>query len=280
MKKDMISAAVSVVIIAVSSALGVITLGRTSDAPDENRYIEDIEFVTGTPDISDITSSVLTVTSVPVSSSAAVSTFNVTSVSSTVAQTSIPETAAAEITSTVSMTETEPPQTEAPNTEAPEIYEENSQPDPQPAEPDPPAPEPENNNYEIIIPESASEYQREVLRIVNEKRAERGLRGLSGSEQLNNAANVRAEEICTLFSHTRPDNREWYTVFSDFGIAPGYLGENIAAGKPTPAQIVDQWMDSPDHYANMMNENYTSVGIGYYEQSDSEYHYYWVQLFS
>lgn len=292
MKKDWISGAVSVVIIAASSALGIMALGRTEENPE--RYIEN-DYKDYSVLSEEVTTADYTVTSAPVTtvlSGGSITTVPVTSAvtasvtTAAVTTTTVPVTTTEAVTTTVT-TQTEPVQTEAPQTEAPpqeatqtDPPVQNEQPAPEPPPEPQPDPEPENNNYEIYIPDSASEFQKEILRLVNEKRAEHGLRGLSGSDQLNWAADIRASEICSLFEHRRPDGREWYTVYSDCGLAPGYFGENIAAGHSTPAETIEQWMGSEGHRANILNANYTTMGAGYFERDDSDYHYYWVQLFS
>ncbi len=127
---------------------------------------------------------------------------------------------------------------------------------------------------------SADEYQKmrdEVVTRVNEQRTANGQAVLYQSEFLNRAAQVRAEEIKTTFSHTRPDGRNGYSIIEELGGTYWYVGENIAYGYPTEAAVMDGWMNSSGHRANILSENYHAVGIGVFRDENT---YYWVQLFT
>lgn len=115
-----------------------------------------------------------------------------------------------------------------------------------------------------------------VLDLVNKEREARGLSPLHLSQELMQAAAIRAEEITQEFSHTRP-NGESCTDMIDNG--RGSVGENIAAGVATPAAVVDMWMKSSGHRANILNPDYEELGVGYFKQDGSQYTHYWVQLF-
>lgn len=122
------------------------------------------------------------------------------------------------------------------------------------------------------------EYRQEVLRLVNAERAKVGAAPLTMNSNLNAAAQVRAEELTVYFSHTRPDGSDCFTVFDDYGLSYWLAGENIAAGQGSPASVVNSWMNSPGHRANILNSAYTEIGIGFAKTS-SGYGYYWVQDF-
>ena len=121
-------------------------------------------------------------------------------------------------------------------------------------------------------------YAQSVLDLVNKERVKRGIDPLVLSEDICQKADIRAKELTVLFSHTRPDGRD---CFSIFGSKQGkiYAGENIAAGSATPEAVVNQWMNSPGHRENMLNSNYRYLGVGYAYDENSEYTHYWVQLF-
>lgn len=125
---------------------------------------------------------------------------------------------------------------------------------------------------------SASSYEAEVIRLVNKIRTEEGLPALTTNSSLSNAAALRAEEIVTLYSHTRPDGSSCFTVLPAFSISYRAAGENIAAGQPTPAAVVNAWMNSLGHRANILNPKFKSLGVGYVSGQGS-YGHYWVQLF-
>ena len=119
----------------------------------------------------------------------------------------------------------------------------------------------------------------EVLDLVNKERAKVGVAPLKLNETLNSMASVRAAESVENFSHTRLDGQSCFTIFNDFNMNYSHCGENLAAGNSTAAATVKQWVNSSGHYANMINSNFTEVGIGYYYDESSPYKYYWVQIF-
>ena len=114
----------------------------------------------------------------------------------------------------------------------------------------------------------------EVLDIVNQQRKEEGLAELTMDVDLLENAMVRAQETSVLFSHTRPDGRACETVVTNNAAK---LGENIAAGSPTAESVMNQWMCSSTHKANILSSGYKSIGIGCYKVGNT---YYWVQIFS
>jgi len=100
------------------------------------------------------------------------------------------------------------------------------------------------------------------LNLVNEARTSRGLSALQLDEDLCAAAEVRAEEVLRRFSHTRPDGTSCFTVLRDFGIGYRVCGENIAKGFKDAQSVVNAWMNSSGHRANILNPNYTHMGVG------------------
>ena len=120
-------------------------------------------------------------------------------------------------------------------------------------------------------------YAQQVIDLVNEERAKAGLAPVNASEAITQAANVRAQEIVTNFSHTRPDGSSFSTALRQAGVSYMGSGENIAYGQRTPKEVMDGWMNSSGHRANILNANYKNIGIGYYENNGVKY---WVQLFT
>ncbi len=120
-------------------------------------------------------------------------------------------------------------------------------------------------------------YAQQVINLVNEERAKAGLSAVQPSETIAGAANIRAQEIVSNFSHTRPDGTSFGTVLRQAGINYRGAGENIAYGQRTPEEVMDAWMNSSGHRANILNPDYTNIGIGYYETNGVKY---WVQLFT
>lgn len=127
---------------------------------------------------------------------------------------------------------------------------------------------------------SVSEYATEVANIVNQYRAEAGLPPLTLSPSLCEAADIRAAELLTSFSHTRPNGQTCFSAFDSLGIPYGYAGENIAAGQKTPTEVMNSWINSPGHKKNIMNPNFTKIGIACYYDASAPYSYYWVQMFT
>ena len=145
-------------------------------------------------------------------------------------------------------------------------------------QPDPtPEPQPGEN-------EEFSLYARQVLQLVNEERAKEGVPALELDKTLCEAAQVRSDELLDKMAHERPDGRDVQTVMDEynwtFGVDYFAFGENIAAGQPTPAKVVQRWMESPGHRANIMNPDFKKLGLGYTHNSKTMYHHYWSQLFT
>lgn len=135
------------------------------------------------------------------------------------------------------------------------------------------SPKPETNpNTEI--------FRQEVFRLVNVERAKNDLPLLTmDNSGLTNAAQLRANEITQVYSHTRPNGKSCFTALNECGVLRYCAaGENIAAGQRTPEEVVNGWMNSPGHRANILNPSYKKIGIGYM-RTNSDYRYYWVQMF-
>ena len=123
-----------------------------------------------------------------------------------------------------------------------------------------------------------SEEEWRVLLLTNRERLAEGLAPLTGFAAIQDATGIRADEITTLFSHTRPDGSRCFTVLDDASIAYSSAGENIAAGYFTPEAAVTGWMNSEGHRANILTASFTHMGVGY-SHASSDYEDYWVQLF-
>lgn len=114
------------------------------------------------------------------------------------------------------------------------------------------------------------EYAFKVLDAVNSERKAEGLPALVMDQSLLTTAMRRAMEISACFSHTRPDGA------CCFSANDKVVGENVAAGQRRPDSVMDSWMNSKGHRANILMENYTTIGIGCYESNGT---YYWTQCF-
>ncbi len=123
-------------------------------------------------------------------------------------------------------------------------------------------------------------YVNEVLQLVNEARAKEGLPALALDPGLRQAAQVRASECVGTFSHTRPNGASYKTAIAEAGVQSGYTGENVATGHTSARQVVQGWLNSPGHRENVLNENFTRIGIGLEKNVGNPYGgYSWAQLF-
>lgn len=107
-----------------------------------------------------------------------------------------------------------------------------------------------------------SDYASEVLALVNAYRAENGLAALVLDRSLCRAADIRAEEIKSVFSHTRPDGSGWVSVLALLGIEYSGAGENLACGQSSPSEVMNAWIASSGHRANILGSSFTKIGIG------------------
>lgn len=142
-----------------------------------------------------------------------------------------------------------------------------------------PVPEEEEDPFDQFTEEQRAAMD-EVLDLVNQARSEAGLTGLELDPALCGAAQVRARECVTSFSHTRPDGTKYKTAISEAGITSSYTGENVATGYTSAKQVVDAWLRSEGHKANILSEKFTKLGVGF--ESNSGGHYggrAWSQLF-
>lgn len=106
---------------------------------------------------------------------------------------------------------------------------------------------------------------------LNAIRQSEGLKPLEWSDDLEKCASVRANEIVTKFSHSRPNNTEWYTVNENLMYA-----ENLAKGYEDVNSCMNAWRKSPSHNANLMDSELRTVAV-YITVSNGMY--YWVQEF-
>jgi uncharacterized YkwD family protein len=120
---------------------------------------------------------------------------------------------------------------------------------------------------------------KQVLDLVNQERQKAGLKPLKLNVSLSKVAEVKAKDMRDngYFSHTSPTYGSPFEMIKQFGIRYTYAGENIAAGQRTPQEVMNAWMNSSGHRANILNPNYTEIGIGL--AKGGSYGTYWVQMF-
>lgn len=136
----------------------------------------------------------------------------------------------------------------------------------------------ESGNYMILDSVNVEggsynyDYAKEVLTLVNQERSKQGLSALSLDNSLTESAMIRAREISLYFAHERLTGESCFTIHEKAS------GENIARGQSTPTTVMESWMNSPGHKANILGGSYKSIGIGVYQDSRGTLG--WVQLFS
>ena len=132
---------------------------------------------------------------------------------------------------------------------------------------------PEDNNNGT----SQGDFASQVVALVNAERTKQGLSALTIDTKVQQAALVRAKESAQSFSHTRPNGSSFSTALTEAGVSYRRAGENIAYGQSTPQQVMNAWMNSSGHRANILNANYTTIGVGYTVINGTAY---WAQLFT
>lgn len=137
---------------------------------------------------------------------------------------------------------------------------------------------PENGGGNSQGSVSLSAFEQEVLDLVNKERAAYGLSALQADSKVQAAAKTRANEILKSFSHTRPDGRAFSTALNEAGATYSGAGENIAKGQRTPEEVVNAWMNSAGHRANILNSKYKYLGVGCVKSGSSSYA--WTQIFT
>ncbi|MEG1410554.1 MAG: CAP domain-containing protein [Terrisporobacter sp.] len=122
-------------------------------------------------------------------------------------------------------------------------------------------------------------FQQEVLRLVNVERSKRGLKPLTLNTKLSSVATTKSQDMINknYFSHTSPTYGSPFDMMKQFGISYRSAAENIAKGQTTPAQVMNSWMNSSGHRANILSANYTELGVGIAKSSNGTI--YWTQMF-
>ena len=145
---------------------------------------------------------------------------------------------------------------------------------------------PQIKNYDLIYPgqvitvpttdSTVTQFEQEVIRLINEIRKENGLNELRYDWQLSRVARIKSQDMKDnrYFSHTSPTYGSPFQMIRDFGISYRTAGENIAQGYATPQAVVNAWMNSAGHRANILNSTFTTIGVGYVASGN-----YWTQMF-
>ena len=145
---------------------------------------------------------------------------------------------------------------------------------------------PQIQNFDLIYPgqviniptldSKVTGFEQEVIRLVNEIRAENGLKALTYDWELSRVARFKSQDLKdnNYFAHNSPIYGTPFQMIRNFGISYRSAGENIAKGYATPQAVVNAWMNSSGHRANILNAGYTRIGVGYVAGGS-----YWTQMF-
>lgn len=134
-------------------------------------------------------------------------------------------------------------------------------------------------NQKLNIPSVSQDLrtaEKEVIRLCNIERQKNGLKPLTENWELSRIARVKSQDMAqnNYFSHTSPTYGSPFTMITNFGIQYRSAGENIAKGQRTAQEVVKAWMASAGHRQNILNPNFTEIGVGL---EQTEYH--WTQMF-
>lgn len=123
---------------------------------------------------------------------------------------------------------------------------------------------------------SVTQYEAEVIQLVNNIRKQNGLSPLTANWELSRVARYKSQDMAdrNYFSHTSPTYGTPFQMIKAFGLSYRTAGENIAYGYASPQKVVDGWMNSSGHRANILNASYTQIGVGYVAKGN-----YWTQMF-
>lgn len=133
----------------------------------------------------------------------------------------------------------------------------------------------------ITIPDtnSLASYEQQVFELVNKERVARGLATFKYNNNLAYCARVKSQDMIDkkYFSHTSPTYGSPFQMMENFGLRFSAAGENIAYGQKTPAEVMNAWMNSAGHKANILSQAYTTIGVGVAKAANGTL--YWTQQF-
>ncbi|WP_053217999.1 CAP domain-containing protein [Virgibacillus senegalensis] len=149
------------------------------------------------------------------------------------------------------------------------------------------APAPQENNNQTTAEESKqeqpekagqelNEFEQQVVELTNQERAKQGLDPLEIDTELSKVAREKSADMAEngYFDHNSPTYGSPFDMMKQFGISYKTAGENIAKGQRTPEEVVNAWMNSDGHRKNILNGNFTHIGVGYVENGNV-----WTQQF-
>ncbi|MDI2586413.1 MULTISPECIES: SafA/ExsA family spore coat assembly protein [unclassified Psychrobacillus] len=118
--------------------------------------------------------------------------------------------------------------------------------------------------------------EQEVIKLINIERANAGLPALKDDWELARVAEAKSQDMHdkNYFDHTSPTYGSPFDMMKAYGVTYKAAGENIAKGQQSASDVVKAWMNSEGHRANILNKNFTHIGVGYVKDGN-----YWTQMF-
>lgn len=133
----------------------------------------------------------------------------------------------------------------------------------------------------IYIPETAplKNVESEIVRLVNAERAKRGLQQLSVNWQAARVARIKSQDMINnnYFSHISPVYGSPFKMLESFQLRYSAAAENIAYGQRSAQEVMNSWMNSPGHRANILSGNVTQIGVGVAKKANGTM--YFTQIF-
>jgi uncharacterized YkwD family protein len=123
---------------------------------------------------------------------------------------------------------------------------------------------------------AVSAFEQQVVELTNQERTKNGLPALKLDVELSKVARDKSKDMQTknYFSHTSPTYGSPFDMMKAYGVSYKSAGENIAMGQRSPEEVVQAWMNSQGHRENIMNPNFTHIGVGHVTAGN-----YWTQMF-
>ncbi len=133
----------------------------------------------------------------------------------------------------------------------------------------------------VKIPEAAplKAIEDEVVRLVNQQRAAAGLTQLTNNWQASRVARIKSQDMIDskYFAHISPTYGSPFKMLESFGLRFSAAAENIAMGQRSAQEVMNSWLNSPGHKANIFSKSVTHIGVGVAKASNGTL--YFTQLF-
>jgi uncharacterized YkwD family protein len=144
------------------------------------------------------------------------------------------------------------------------------------ATPSKPATTTPTTNTSTQATSTVSAFEKQVVELTNKERAKHGLSALTLDTELSKVAKAKSQDMSTnnYFDHNSPTYGSPFDMMKKFGISYKAAGENIAKGQKTPEEVVQAWMNSEGHRANILSNKFTHIGVGHVANGN-----YWTQQF-